>query len=358
LEQSKREREEKRRQIESLRAQFLNQKKNYNSVNAAFTRFIDSKAAANISNRSPLTHKSVRKSDDFEIFTPNEDESRKSTSAPCIIQIRMMEGIMLKAKFQSEDTLREICEYVIQMATGNIQIENKRYQFNEEDYKDGIRLLTIFPRRIFSMNDLDMTIENAGLCPNGSVIVEKDISGFVLRKEPKYSYTVTRDMINTASWRLRGDNFETKQAFKNKMREENIQEMKKEKETKQKDLERIRLQIEEDRKERAKLHKKDICVNSIESTRNNEQRMTEHFTCMLQIRLPDSSILVYNNFKITDTLSDVYRRLLEDGKISSHHQISFIISFPKQQIQFHEFDQKTLQSASLVPRGSLIVQIS
>ncbi len=41
----------------------------------------------------------------------------------------------------------------------------------------------------------------------------------ILRTEPKYSDTMTRDRINMVSWCLRGENSETKHAFKNKTRD-------------------------------------------------------------------------------------------------------------------------------------------
>lgn len=110
------------------------------------------------------------------IYSPINSKPISPSSVPCTLQIRMLNGDVLKAEFQSEDLLTTVCEYVCSHGT-------------EEWYKLGIVLSTVYPRKKYSLEEMQkMTLKDAGLVPKGTVVVEKQHNGFVLKQEPKYKY--------------------------------------------------------------------------------------------------------------------------------------------------------------------------
>jgi hypothetical protein len=350
----KKEKLEKKRQIELLRAQAQTGKKN-NSTPWAFTKHIDSKNAAEIINRSPLTSSIVKSGQEADmIFAPNEEEPVTPTSTPCLVQIRMIEGILLRAKFQSEDKLRVLCEYIVQMATGKIPSENK-HSFNEEDYLNGIRISTSFPRKTYQLSDLNtITLQKAELCPNGSIFVEKDEEGFKLEEEPQYTYKMIENLRTDAAWRLKGDDVIAKEKFKNKMKDEEIRRAQKEKAEKKKELELIRKRMEEDKKSRSETRYQPYSEPTTRPSTNSPVLSTrQHNQCTLQVRLPQA-VETYL-FDPSDTLGTVYKKLVQDQKIAAQSNISFIVP-PREEYRHDRFGT-TLYQALLSPKGVCIVKL-
>lgn len=176
------------------------------------------------------------------IYSPINSVPISPSSVPCALQIRMLDGEVLKAEFQSEDLLTTVCEYVCSQGEG-------------EWYKLGIVLSTVFPRRKYSLEEMQkLTLRDVGLVPKGNVVVEKQHNGFILKQEPKYKYVYENNVcsvidvcsaIPVPAWRLRGESQEEKEKFKEKMRLKEIEEKKQEKLKKKRDLEKVRKQIEE-----------------------------------------------------------------------------------------------------------------
>lgn len=300
---AEREKEARRLMIETLREQAslfnVNGKRKRNTAWAAFTPYVDSKFAARISNQSPLTPSRIVSTARQPIFcfVSSSPTSRSSPSfCPTdrlavaadncgdlngngnnltLLKIRMVDGTVFHAQFSSSDTVRHVCEYVVQMAhNSNISIEQQtndnnmnvvmcdgeqhqqqqhvvssadwfmeerqkvenwrrehvhrsmteittRAQSNKqlEDngvkffnsvnrpwnntqpqqtmvksmgtsvYANGIRICSGYPRRRFSrLDDWDLTLKDAEMCPSAGVFVEKDENGFVLNYTPQYAY--------------------------------------------------------------------------------------------------------------------------------------------------------------------------
>jgi len=63
----------------------------------------------------------------------------------------------LTGNFKATDTMRDITEFIKQ---------------NQKD-KFEFQLVTLFPKKIYSGQDLETTVKTAELCPRGAVVVEK-----------------------------------------------------------------------------------------------------------------------------------------------------------------------------------------
>jgi len=161
----------------------------------------------------------------------SSDEAGKDDSMPMMVRVHMIDGTVFTAQFCSSDTVRQVCEYVMQMAHGNhvsghehedytqcetndnyCNFKDENNDDNDDDdirhrlgyhhwwrvnvvgtapnsYTNGIRICSRYPRRKFSQcDDWDITLKDAGLYPSASVFVEKDDQGFVLNYAPKYGY--------------------------------------------------------------------------------------------------------------------------------------------------------------------------
>lgn len=69
-----------------------------------------SEEAAKIKNKSPLTKKKSEQAAFFDMAV--NDEPLSPTSVPCLVQIRLLDGSIQKAQFQSENML-EVFNFVI-----------------------------------------------------------------------------------------------------------------------------------------------------------------------------------------------------------------------------------------------------
>lgn len=74
------------------------------------------------------------------------------------LQIRLTDGSMLKATFSPSTTMREVFSHI---------------EANRTDGRGAFSLMTTFPRRTFTKSDFQVTLQEAGLVPNGTIVVTK-----------------------------------------------------------------------------------------------------------------------------------------------------------------------------------------
>ncbi|KAL0480968.1 hypothetical protein AKO1_013627 [Acrasis kona] len=182
-----------------------------------------------------------------------DDEVNKNivptTGKPCTIQIRLLDGVTFKtSEFTTQDKLSDICDCIF--------AHSKEIGAFDE-YNNGINLITSFPRRKFTNESMEATtLEQAGLFPSGTVNVERDTENNNGYKIKQQVFIDPRRLEAVASWRLKGDSFEEKERFKNKLRDEEISRKEKEKIEKKNELKRLRMQLEEDKKLRMERNKR------------------------------------------------------------------------------------------------------
>eukprot|EP01113_Clastostelium_recurvatum_P015543 TRINITY_DN1868_c0_g1_i6.p1 TRINITY_DN1868_c0_g1~~TRINITY_DN1868_c0_g1_i6.p1 ORF type:complete len:639 (-),score=217.07 TRINITY_DN1868_c0_g1_i6:232-2127(-) len=74
------------------------------------------------------------------------------------VQIRLTDGSVLRATFKPTDTMKVVQQWVAA---------------NRTDGGGSFNLSTTFPRKVFSGADMNVTLKEAGLVPNGTVVVTK-----------------------------------------------------------------------------------------------------------------------------------------------------------------------------------------
>jgi hypothetical protein len=359
----KRDRLEKQQAIERMRAEF--------GKKDALTKpikYYTSEEAASIVNKSPInTNPNVNDREPDTIFGIEDEEPLTPTSKPCIVQVRLLDGTNVKAKFQSEDKLSVVTNYIIQHITQQREEKRKKKeQVNEEEYTaydDGIRLSVMFPRKKFDNRTLDTTtIEQAGLFPQGSVAVERDDSahGFKRKEDEPFKAYVPIDYLEAvAPWRLKGDSHEEKEKFRSKMRVKEIQEKEREKKEKKKELEKIRIQMEDDKRLREEKKRKKSPNDNEPSPKHmstSPKNLDETSSCLLQVRLREGATMQVSSLVAGDTLQKLRETLLHEGKIDHDDQFTFVVPFPRAEYERATFKRVRLLDIGLAPKGIVVVQ--
>jgi hypothetical protein len=343
-EKVKKERLEKQKLIESMRAEFGKPQTK--------------------SNKPKTKTPENELTEDDTVYAQQDEEPLTPTSKPCVIQIRLIDGTVVKAKFQSEDKLTAITNYVIQHIE-QLKLERrkttKELDPELESYSDGIRLSTTFPKKKFDNRILGTTtIEDAQLYPQGYVIVERDDSehGFKRKaNEPFKSYVPVHYLEAVAPWRLKGDSHDEKEKFKAKMRDKEIEEKEKEKKQKKKQLEIIRLQMEEDKRIREeKRRKSSSSIEQPTTQPSTTSKVDEKTACVVQVRLKDGTVIAVSSLTAGDTLWQLRTVLLDQGNIKKEDNIMFIVPFPRKEYYLNVFKAFTLSDLGLAPKGTIIVQ--
>jgi len=83
---------------------------------------------------------------------------QQKTYTEAQVQIRLTDGSTIKATFLPTDTLRQVFTHV---------------EAHRTDGKGNFTLMTTFPRKIYTKNDFNVTLQEAGLVPNGTLVVTK-----------------------------------------------------------------------------------------------------------------------------------------------------------------------------------------
>jgi len=146
-----------------------------------------------------------------------------------------------------------------------------------------------------------------------------------------------------------------------KVRQQELEKLKKEKIEKEKEKERVKKMMEEDRLERLRKTSHSTASSTPTSTSLPAPSSTPTSTsstivqnCVLQIRLPSGSTQKVE-FKSDTTLRTVHSYITQHF---TNHDSSFnlITTFPKKEFKDNMLDM-TLQQADLAPRGVLLVQM-
>lgn len=178
--------------------------------------------------------------------------------------------------------------------------------------------------------------------------------------------------------KLKGDTDEQKAAFREKLRQQEKEQILKDKKMKAENLKKIRLQVEEEKKKRLeknskkeepqtkvvktedkKVEKKDQ-VKKVEKKEEivEEPKFTpkEYTECLLQIRLFDGST-IKQSFKADSTLEDVALFVIQSTKKEVHYgDFTIVTPFPKKEYTSSDFNKVSLKDAQLLPKGTITVQ--
>eukprot|EP01080_Neovahlkampfia_damariscottae_P005400 gene5400-9213_t len=302
-EKIKKEREEKKKELENLRKQ------------------------------KHIGKKKVEK-EEKKLYSPLQKEPISPFSKPCIIQIRMLDGSIKRVEFQTEDLLSRVCEYILEIG--------KLDENNKEKYETGFLISTNFPKRKFTIEEIEtLTIENTNLMSQTLVIELSLSNGFKFKEKPIYQYVE----LVVPDWKLKGDSYEEKQRFKEKQNKEEIEKKRIEKIEKKKELQRIRQQIESNKKNKKG---NDININNTMIIKKEEKKETK-----LRIRLLDGKI-INQIYDPQSTIYDIFKDLLKKGYIISTDRILFFMNFPRREFKWNE--NIILRDSGLHPNGSLIIQ--
>jgi hypothetical protein len=173
--------------------------------------------------------------------------------------------------------------------------------------------------------------------------------GFTMKKEPQYTYT----QIELPPWKLRGDSPEEKERFREKQRKEEISRKGQEKMDKHKELERLRIQIEQQKKDRKGTKTEVTEEKKVDPTPKKNKEYT-HTT--IQCRLPNGSHCTLT-LNIQDTFHEVHAQLIKKGDLQHQDSIVFCIPYLKKEYQMNTF-HTLLSQAGLVPTGTITVLLA
>jgi hypothetical protein len=127
------------------------------------------------------------------IYSPIQKDLISPTSKSCFVQIRMLDGSTNRVEFQTEDLLSRICEYIYE--------HGKFDEKNEEKYESGFIISTTHPKRKFTIEEIEtLTIEKSKVV-NQCLIVEVSFEGFKLKEKPLYEYIESI----LPEWKMKGD---------------------------------------------------------------------------------------------------------------------------------------------------------
>ncbi|KAG2389449.1 hypothetical protein C9374_014009 [Naegleria lovaniensis] len=367
------------------------------------------------------------------------EESHDHLSEPCIIQIRFMDGSTTKAKFNSNDKLTQVCQYIFSSEKGkdyesiriripssrilssnnsnnsnnninnsnsnsnNNSNSNSNNNNNASTSSDSSTLKSMIndtklPTYFNNTNMSLYTLEQLHLCPNGNIIIEKDVSengfGEKCLKSDKTSkpmnYLPVEYILQHAgsSYRLKGDTWEEKQKFRERQRDKDVEQSRMEKMNKKKELEMVRKRLEEDKKERnekkTKQNDSETEVNHTQSTHSMTNLHTDdddshddlkkkktsngksacssstlQSPCSIQVRLPNTgSTVKIDSLLGGNTLKDLLDAIIQNtnGVAVSVKDCVFIVQFPHAEYDSSVFKRTTLLEAKLVPRGSVVLE--
>lgn len=266
------------------------------------------------------------------------------------IQIRHLDGSLDRVQFSSSDLLVRICEYV---SSKNFSNQNQQH-FNPLKDSTPISLTTPFPRKTFTLNELnELTMKDAGFVPNGSVIVIKSNSGWVLNQKSPYEYSIIHP-----KWKLKGESVEAKDNFKKKMQEiENLKRIEDRKQSVQ-SLKKVRMQIKNDFNEKKKQYnerEEEKRSDELKSISNIIQSLEKSNLSTIQVRLPNSSVIKVE-LPFNSTLDTLRNELVSNHNLSVT-TFSFLITFPRKEFKLEDFPNISLKDAGLVPKGNIIVNV-
>jgi len=90
--------------------------------------------------------------------TTQQPPAQQKTYTEALVQMRLTDGSTIKASFLPTDTLKQVFAHV---------------EANRTDGKGSFSLMTTFPRKVYTKNDANVTLQEAGLVPNGTLVVTK-----------------------------------------------------------------------------------------------------------------------------------------------------------------------------------------
>ena len=323
----------------------------------------------NIDNRVAL-NSPTKPSEKLETIFENVNEEEEEDAVPCIVQIKFMDGSATKTKFTSKDKLTQVCQYILQSEKAQ-----------GDDYKLGIKLkipssnlkIAYFDKNTMAKYDL----AEVGLCPNGTVIIEKDSTenGFSLShmKEDTSSKSITYMPVEYlleyagTSYRLKGESWEEKQKFRDRQREKEVQEHKEEKLKKKKELEAVRKRLEEDKKEREMRNSKSPSVGSSSSSSPAKQISlssslkpsdAKNASCCVQVKIFNGATVKIDSLIGNNTLHDLFKAVSDKAGLDvSASETVFMQTFPNKDYESSKFKHTHLYETNVVPRGSLVLEL-
>ncbi|KAF0979921.1 hypothetical protein FDP41_001074 [Naegleria fowleri] len=368
----------------------------------------------NIDNRMAL-NSPTKPSESLETIFESV-ESNDLYSEPCIIQIRFIDGTITKAKFNSNDKLTQVCQYIFSSEKGkdykNIRIRIPAARILQSGGNSGnhggnsgggnggditstshsIEFSTSTTISYFNNTNMSLyTLEQLNLCPNGNIIIENDMTDYGFGEKDLKSDKTSEPMnylpveyflqYAGSSYRLKGDTWEEKQKFRERQREKDVKQCKLEKIQKKKELDMVRKRLEEDKKERnekkhqlllsSNVHEtsttKDIHLSSLINDKDDKSHhydslknfFTVHSSCSIQVRLPHGgSIVRIDSLLGGNTLKDLFDAIQQNSSAVnvSMNDCVFIVQFPHAEYDSSVFKRITLLDAKLVPRGSIVLE--
>ena len=162
----------------------------------------------------------------------------------CTLNIRLLDGTPVQAVFRADAKLSVVQRYV---QTKAVELKKHLLPFGKAYIEDnGIEFQTLNPKVTFKYEDFpNTTLKDAGLCPRAAISA---VLVGIERQMKKGSEADKEDHDLKSKSKLHGDS--KKHEFKEKQRMEEELAKKKELEKKKEELERLRLQIEEDKSNR------------------------------------------------------------------------------------------------------------
>jgi hypothetical protein len=280
-----------------------------------------------------------------------------------IIRIRLHDGSVLQHTFAADDMLSTVCDVII------AHIETNYNQIMEESdepsvkqrYNSGIKLSVPYPRKLYDGQQIKtISLQEAGLLPTASLIVELDESGY--RKHIPKPKIQKRD---APTYTLRKDSQQDKNEYMQKQRQKEVEDIERERLEKKRIMDGLRKEIAADKKEREEQR------TMMELKREQEQRKEKkrkrstslnsrapiEGNCTITVRTLQGKTHVVNSLKEDDTLQDLYDLLCTKRLILVNDSITFVNTscMPRKEFDENDFEDITLNDAELVPNGAISV---
>jgi hypothetical protein len=182
MEQRKKEKKEKELQLKKLRKQLEEDKKKRFEKEKKNENIEENKTATN--NEKKIESKEVPEKK-IEIKPKTEkiiiEKEKNEIPQNCLLQIRMVDGKILKNEFLSTDDLFTVSNYIMK----NSKLKNGEFTIN------------IFPKIQYTVDEFKLTLKEAGLCPKGSIIIQNsDSQGKIQKGEGSFNEKDKDDNIN------------------------------------------------------------------------------------------------------------------------------------------------------------------
>jgi hypothetical protein len=272
------------------------------------------------------------------------------------LKVRLLDGAIIQHDFPADALLSVVCDHIIDYAKENC---NEDLELIER-YNAGIKISVPFPRKLYDSRQIKTTtILQAGLTPSASLIVESDEqNGY---HKPKPNPTPTKIV---PAYQLRKESQEEKDAFKEKQRLKEIEQMEREKLEKKRIVEGLRKEIESDKREREQqklLLEEQQMKEQLKQERKRKRAPSiptvREGKCVVNIRSLHGKTHVVDTLSEDDTLQDLHELLRQKGWLAVTDDITFVNTgtMPRKEFEESEFEDVTLADAELVPNGSISV---